>query len=69
VSLLPSGEPQVNPIRMRQIDNYAQIAVRVLAVLLALAAVVWVLIDREAWPACLVLAGASVPLAILGGNS
>lgn len=55
-------------IAVSRADDLAQIVVRVLALALALAAVVWVLIDQQAWPSCLVLVGAAVPLAILGGS-
>jgi len=37
--------------------------------LLCLTAILWVLIMPSAWPSCLVLAGAAVPLAILGRDS
>lgn len=58
----------MNPVRIQKLDEFAQTLVRVLAVLLCAVAVIWVLIDRSAWTACLVLAGAAIPLAILGGD-
>lgn len=59
---------KATPAQVRRADAIAQVSVRVLAILLCVVSVVWVLIDRQAWPACLILAAAAIPLAILGGE-
>ena len=53
-------------VQARRLDSGAQIAVRVLAVTLSLAAVIWVLITPEDWAACLVLSIAALTLASVG---
>ena len=59
---------KVTAEQVRRADAIAQVSVRILAILFCIAAVAWVLIDQQAWPACLVLVGAAIPLAVLGGS-
>ena len=41
----------------------------VIVALLCMSAIVWVLINPSAYPSCLVLVGAAIPIAILGRDS
>ena len=58
---------RLNRAQARRLDSGAQIAVRVLAVLLSLAAVIWVIITPGDWTACLVLAVVALALSTVGG--